>query len=89
MITKEQIAEQYQQIQDEICAGLELADGGGKFQEEIWDRSGGGGGRYRDCCRLSGKNITRKRHHLRCNNPIANRVAPPLEVNAQLRRIGP
>lgn len=47
MITKEQIAEQYQQIQNEICAGLELADGAGKFQEEIWDRDGGGGGRTR------------------------------------------
>ena len=43
MITKEQIAEQYQQIQNEICAGLELADGKGKFQEEIWNRDGGGG----------------------------------------------
>lgn len=47
MITKEQIAEQYQQIQNEICAGLELADGKGKFQEEIWNRDGGGGGRTR------------------------------------------
>jgi|UniRef100_UPI00404AB30D coproporphyrinogen III oxidase len=47
MITKEQIAEQYQQIQNEICAGLELADGSGKFQEEIWDRDCGGGGRTR------------------------------------------
>jgi len=47
MITKEQIAEQYQQIQNEICAGLELADGGGVFQEEIWNREGGGGGRTR------------------------------------------
>jgi coproporphyrinogen III oxidase len=47
MITKEQIAEQYQQIQNEICAGLELADGKGIFQEEIWDRDGGGGGRTR------------------------------------------
>ena len=47
MITKEQIAEQYQQIQNEICAGLELADGEGKFQEEIWNRDGGGGGRTR------------------------------------------
>ncbi len=45
MITKEQIAEHYQQIQNEICAGLELADGEGKFQEEIWNRDGGGGGR--------------------------------------------
>ena len=47
MITKEQIAEHYQQIQNEICAGLELADGEGKFQEEIWNRDGGGGGRTR------------------------------------------
>ena len=43
MITKEQIAEAYQEIQDEICAGLELADGKGKFQEELWEREGGGG----------------------------------------------
>ena len=42
MITKEQIAEQYQQIQNEICAGLELADGKGKFQEEIWNRDSWG-----------------------------------------------
>lgn len=47
MITKEQIAEAYQEIQGEICAGLELADGKGKFQEELWERSGGGGGRTR------------------------------------------
>lgn len=47
MITKEQIAEHYQLIQDEICAGLELADGGAKFVEEVWEREGGGGGRTR------------------------------------------
>lgn len=47
MISKEQIAEQYQLIQDEICAGLEMADGGAKFVEEIWERDGGGGGRTR------------------------------------------
>ncbi len=47
MITKEQIAESYRKIQDEICAGLELADGGGTFEEEIWEREGGGGGRTR------------------------------------------
>ncbi len=47
MISKEQIAADYRQIQDEICAGLELADGLGKFQEELWDREGGGGGRTR------------------------------------------
>jgi len=47
MITKEQIAKAYQQIQDEICAGLELTDGKGKFEEELWARDGGGGGRTR------------------------------------------
>ena len=47
MITKEEIAAAYKQIQDEICAGLELADGSGKFEEELWTREGGGGGRTR------------------------------------------
>jgi coproporphyrinogen III oxidase len=47
MISKEQIAADYRQIQDEICAGLELVDGLGKFQEEVWEREGGGGGRTR------------------------------------------
>ncbi len=47
MPTREEIAAAYQTIQDEICAGLELADGLGKFEEEIWEREGGGGGRTR------------------------------------------
>ncbi len=44
---RELIALEYKAIQDEICAGLELADGSGKFEEELWDRDGGGGGRTR------------------------------------------
>src|SRR5690606_38420169 len=47
MFNREQIAEEYRLIQDEICRGLEQADGLGKFQEELWDREGGGGGRTR------------------------------------------
>jgi coproporphyrinogen III oxidase len=47
MISKEQIAADYQQIQDEICAALEAADGKAKFEEEKWEREGGGGGRTR------------------------------------------
>lgn len=47
MINKDKIAQAYQQIQDEICYGLELADGKSKFIEEIWQREGGGGGRTR------------------------------------------
>ncbi|MBL1409311.1 oxygen-dependent coproporphyrinogen oxidase [Sphingobacterium faecale] len=47
MILKEEIAETYQRIQDEICQALELLDGGAKFEEELWEREGGGGGRTR------------------------------------------
>ncbi|SEF40704.1 oxygen-dependent coproporphyrinogen oxidase [Algoriphagus boritolerans] len=45
--TKAEIAEIYKQLQDHICAGLELGDGQGKFKEDIWTREDGGGGRTR------------------------------------------
>ena len=35
------------QLQDQICAGLEAADGLAKFREDLWDRPEGGGGRTR------------------------------------------
>lgn len=47
MITKEQVAADYQTIQDEICQALEQCDSKGKFEEEVWERDGGGGGRTR------------------------------------------
>lgn len=47
MITKEQIAEEYRLIQDEICAALEQTDGKAHFEQETWERDGGGGGRTR------------------------------------------
>lgn len=47
MINKEQIAADYRLIQDEICAALELCDGKAMFEEEQWEREGGGGGRTR------------------------------------------
>lgn len=34
-------------LQDRICAALESADGQARFQEECWERPGGGGGRSR------------------------------------------
>jgi coproporphyrinogen III oxidase len=34
-------------LQDSICQGLEREDGGATFQEESWERPGGGGGRSR------------------------------------------
>ncbi|KGE12440.1 oxygen-dependent coproporphyrinogen oxidase [Sphingobacterium deserti] len=46
-LTKEFIAESYKTIQDEITSGLEQLDGQALFNEEIWEREGGGGGRTR------------------------------------------
>jgi coproporphyrinogen III oxidase len=34
-------------LQDTICAALEREDGGGRFKEDTWSRSEGGGGRSR------------------------------------------
>lgn len=44
---KDKVAEAYKQIQDSICRGLEIADGEAHFEEELWQREGGGGGRTR------------------------------------------
>jgi len=35
------------QLQNEICAALEKVDGGVRFKEDEWQRTGGGGGRSR------------------------------------------
>lgn len=47
MVTKEDIAAIFKNIQDHICKELEKADGMGKFIEDKWHRPGGGGGRSR------------------------------------------
>lgn len=47
MISKELIAAEYQKIQDEICTHIENTDGVGTFEEDTWNREGGGGGRTR------------------------------------------
>lgn len=47
MLTKETIAQEFQNIQDQICLALESEDGKGRFKEDKWERPGGGGGRSR------------------------------------------
>lgn len=42
-----QVIDYLQQLQDSICHALEAADGGATFNEEQWQREGGGGGRSR------------------------------------------
>ncbi|GGH71065.1 oxygen-dependent coproporphyrinogen oxidase [Phaeocystidibacter marisrubri] len=44
---KERFAQLVRDIQDEICNALENLDGGAKFEEDLWERPGGGGGRTR------------------------------------------
>jgi coproporphyrinogen III oxidase len=34
-------------LQDSICSGLEMTDGNGRFNEDLWQREAGGGGRTR------------------------------------------
>lgn len=47
MLKKEEITHWFRKLQDDICQALEEADTQGKFQEDIWQREGGGGGRSR------------------------------------------
>lgn len=46
-MSREKVKEWYQHLQDEICLGLEKADGKAVFQEDLWQRPEGGGGRTR------------------------------------------
>ncbi|MDJ0579269.1 oxygen-dependent coproporphyrinogen oxidase [Crocosphaera sp.] len=44
---KTRVSEFMKTLQDEICQGLEKADGGSTFRQDSWDREEGGGGRSR------------------------------------------
>ncbi len=44
---RKEIQQYFEKLQDTICGKLELADGQGKFKEDLWTRPGGGGGRTR------------------------------------------
>lgn len=43
----ETAAAYFQELQDHLCRGLAELDGGAVFQEDNWEREGGGGGRSR------------------------------------------
>ena len=45
--SQEQVKQFVQQLQDDICQGLEQLDGQAQFQEDNWQRTAGGGGRSR------------------------------------------
>lgn len=45
--SRQRISQFLQNLQDQICQGLEELDGVGKFREDSWQREEGGGGRSR------------------------------------------
>ncbi|MFT5886979.1 MAG: coproporphyrinogen III oxidase [Arcticibacterium sp.] len=47
MIDRKEIEVFFKGLQDTICSDMEIADGKGKFQEDIWEHTTGGGGRTR------------------------------------------
>ncbi len=47
MDIKTAFTDHIKQLQDRICAAIELCDGAAKFAEDKWERPGGGGGRTR------------------------------------------
>ncbi len=47
MATKEQITTWFQQLQDNICLGLEELDGVASFEQDLWQHEHEGGGRTR------------------------------------------
>ncbi|SMD38125.1 coproporphyrinogen oxidase [Reichenbachiella faecimaris] len=46
-MNKEEIQDWFKGLQNDICKALEQTDGSGKFHEDQWERSEGGGGRTR------------------------------------------
>lgn len=47
ILKAKQIADWFRELQEQICQGLEIADGKGKFNQDLWKRPGGGGGKTR------------------------------------------
>ena len=44
---RSQAVNYFRALQDRVCAAVEAVDGQGTFQEDAWERAGGGGGRSR------------------------------------------
>lgn len=47
LTNKALITDWFKNLQDNICAGLEKLDGQSVFHQDLWERTGGGGGRTR------------------------------------------
>lgn len=75
------ISEWFRNLQDRICSSLEEADGKGKFQEDRWERPGGGGGRSRV---ITNGNIIEKGgvNFSAVHGELPQRITEALKVNS-------
>ena len=78
--TKDEITLFFRSLQDDICRQLENADGVGKFQQDLWERDGGGGGRTRA---FEGKHIEKGGVNWSgVHGPLPEKIANALQLEA-------
>lgn len=70
-----------QNLQDNICIGLEEMEGENKFREDLWQRLGGGGGRTR----IIEGNIIEKGgvNFSAVHGPLSSKIASALDIPAK------
>lgn len=78
---KEQIADQFKTLQDTITQTIENTDGKVKFEEDIWSRNDGGGGRSRV---LANGNIIEKGgvNFSAVHGPLPDKIKTKLQVDS-------
>lgn len=80
-IKSSEIIAWFKGLQNDICRDLELIDGKAKFQEDLWERPGGGGGRTRV---IKGGNVIEKGgvNFSLVEGHLSETMAKALKVNA-------
>lgn len=77
---REDIATWYKELQDDICRQLEQGDGEGRFQEDLWERAEGGGGRTRV---IQGKHIEKGGVNFSAvHGPLPQKIGKALGLSA-------
>lgn len=80
MMTREEIAEWFRSLQDEICQSLEQGDGTAKFHQDLWERAEGGGGRTRI---IQGQHIEKGGVNFSAvHGPLPEKISKALQLEA-------
>ena len=79
-MNREDIADWFRDLQDDICQQLEQGDGEGQFQEDLWERREGGGGRTRV---IQGKHIEKGGVNFSAvHGPLPQKIGQALDLEA-------